>query len=122
MTGLLLSFDPKCQTELVSAVTTELDRHGLVYTVAFVDTFVDPRLQISGGELIGQAILDLIEEIVEYVQGVNVCRVCGRPATWMRATQFSGNFYFCADHARQESDFGKSDDSYFHWKELALVI
>lgn len=44
---------------------------------------------------------------------------CGKPATWVRHTQFSGSHPFCTDHAKQEEDFGKSDTSYFFWKELS---
>lgn len=43
---------------------------------------------------------------------------CGRPATWVRHTQFAGSHPFCSEHARQEADFGEGDPSYFFWKEL----
>lgn len=43
---------------------------------------------------------------------------CGKPATWVRHTQFAGSHPFCAEHAKQEDNFGKSDPSYFFWKEL----
>lgn len=48
-----------------------------------------------------------------------LCGLCGRQATWVRYTQFSGNHYFCLRHAEKESDFGQEDPSYFVWKKLA---
>lgn len=48
-----------------------------------------------------------------------VCE-CGRPATWVRHTQFSGSHYFCTIHAEKEEDFGKSDPSYFYWEKLPV--
>jgi hypothetical protein len=44
---------------------------------------------------------------------------CGKPATWVRHTQFAGSHPFCAEHAKMEEDFGQSDSSYFFWKELS---
>lgn len=44
---------------------------------------------------------------------------CGKPATWVRHTQFAGNHPFCSEHAKKEADFGQSDSSYFFWKELS---
>lgn len=43
------------------------------------------------------------------------CLECNKPAEWVRRTQFSGNHPYCDEHARQESDFGKEDNSYFYW-------
>ena len=48
----------------------------------------------------------------------NLYCFCGKPATWVRYTQFSGNHPFCTEHAKLENDFGKSDPSYFFWKEI----
>ena len=45
------------------------------------------------------------------------CIVCKKPAKWVRSTQFSGDHYYCAEHAQQEEDFGKSD-SYAFWYEV----
>lgn len=44
---------------------------------------------------------------------------CGKPAAWVRRTQFAGTHPFCAEHAKQESDFGQSDPSDFFWRELS---
>ena len=46
------------------------------------------------------------------------CSECGKPATWIRNTQFAGKHPFCTQDAEKESDFGKSDSSYFYWKQL----
>lgn len=45
------------------------------------------------------------------------CIKCSKSATWIRYTQFSGNHPFCEKCAKEEADFGKSDSSYFSWKE-----
>ena len=44
------------------------------------------------------------------------CRECGRPAVWVRFTQFPGNRRLCARHAEEQEDFGK-DDPYFLAKQ-----
>jgi hypothetical protein len=44
------------------------------------------------------------------------CLECSEPAVWVRRTQFSGSHYYCELHAKQQDDFGTSEDSY--WKEL----
>jgi hypothetical protein len=49
------------------------------------------------------------------------CIVCGRPAVWVRFTQFSGNHGFCARHAEEQEDFGKDDPSYFFWAKREEV-
>ncbi len=36
---------------------------------------------------------------------------CGKPATWVRHTQFSESHPFCTEHAKKEDDVGKSDPS-----------
>jgi hypothetical protein len=43
---------------------------------------------------------------------------CGNIALWVRDTQFAGSHYFCEWHAKQESDFGKADPSYFTWERI----
>jgi hypothetical protein len=43
------------------------------------------------------------------------CAFCDKPAQWVRATQFAGNHFFCDEHAKKESDFGKDGGSYFFW-------
>lgn len=45
------------------------------------------------------------------------CIVCKKPSKWVRSTQFSGDHHYCAEHAQQEEDFGKSD-SYAFWYEV----
>jgi hypothetical protein len=44
---------------------------------------------------------------------------CGKPATWVRKTQFAGTHPYCTEYAKRENDFGRSDSSYFFWKELS---
>ena len=46
------------------------------------------------------------------------CLECGKPACWVRMTQFAGDHYFCDEHARKEDNFGKEDPSYFFWSKL----
>lgn len=48
-----------------------------------------------------------------------MCCKCNEPATWIRHTQFAGSHPFCITHAEQEENFGKSDPSYFYWKEIS---
>lgn len=43
---------------------------------------------------------------------------CGSQADWVRCTQFSGDHFFCENHARLEANFGQRDDSYFYWMEI----
>jgi hypothetical protein len=53
------------------------------------------------------------------------CDECGLPAKWVRATQFSGNHFFCEEHAQKEKDFGQVDPSYFVWrlvKEVRSIV
>lgn len=45
------------------------------------------------------------------------CMMCGKPATWVRSTQFAGDHPFCEEHAKQESDFC-DNDSYTFWYEV----
>jgi endogenous inhibitor of DNA gyrase (YacG/DUF329 family) len=49
----------------------------------------------------------------------HVCLECGKPADWVRSTQFAGDHPFCDEHARKEPDFEKDGDSYFYWYEVA---
>ncbi len=51
---------------------------------------------------------------------VPCCEKCDEPATWVRRTQFNGDFYFCSVHAAEQKDFGKEDSSYFVWRGLPL--
>lgn len=44
---------------------------------------------------------------------------CGKPATWVRRTQFAGSHPFCTEHAKQEEDFG-TGSSYSFWKEIPV--
>jgi predicted amidophosphoribosyltransferase len=46
------------------------------------------------------------------------CCKCGKPATWIRRTQFAGDHPFCTECAKKEKNFGDSDPSYFDWKEV----
>lgn len=50
------------------------------------------------------------------------CDECGQPAKWVRATQFSGNHYFCEEHAHQEKNFGAEDPSYFVWRRANMKV
>jgi hypothetical protein len=43
---------------------------------------------------------------------------CGKPATWVRHTQFSGSHPFCTKHAEQEENFGQLNPSDFFWIEI----
>jgi hypothetical protein len=45
------------------------------------------------------------------------CLECEKEAKWMKSTQFSGDFPYCAKHARAEEDFMKSD-SYSFWYRI----
>ena len=45
------------------------------------------------------------------------CNECSKPAEFVRRTQFAGNHYFCADHAKQEEDFGTKGES-FRWESF----
>lgn len=45
------------------------------------------------------------------------CIICGRPAVWVRSTQFAGDHPFCEEHAKAEKGFGEND-SYEFWYNL----
>jgi endogenous inhibitor of DNA gyrase (YacG/DUF329 family) len=45
------------------------------------------------------------------------CMICGKPAVWIRSTQFAGDHPFCKEHAEAESDF-EENDSYAYWYEV----
>jgi len=49
---------------------------------------------------------------------MNRCLECGKPADWIRHTQFSGDHPYCEEHAKAESDFGQ-EDSYTYWENIA---
>ena len=46
------------------------------------------------------------------------CCECDKPATWMRSTQFAGDHPYCEYHAKLQSDFYDTPDSYGYWYEL----
>lgn len=46
------------------------------------------------------------------------CMECGAPADYIRHTQFAGNHPFCEKHAKEQTDFGVEDPSYFFWEKL----
>jgi endogenous inhibitor of DNA gyrase (YacG/DUF329 family) len=46
-----------------------------------------------------------------------VCIMCGKPADWIRSTQFAGDHPFCEQHAKKEDDFGVND-SYEYWYNI----
>lgn len=46
-----------------------------------------------------------------------VCLICGKPADWVRSTQFAGEHPFCEEHAKKEEGFG-ANDSYEYWYQL----
>ena len=48
------------------------------------------------------------------------CLKCGKPAQWVRSTQFAGDHPYCEEHAREEDDFGE-DDSYTYWYKYTKV-
>ncbi len=43
------------------------------------------------------------------------CIECGKPAEWVRYTQFAGNHPYCYECAKQESDFLTDNPSYYSW-------
>lgn len=45
------------------------------------------------------------------------CSECSKEAKYLRATQFSGDHYFCEDHAILEERYGEND-SYQAWYEI----
>ena len=46
-----------------------------------------------------------------------VCLICGKPADWVRSTQFAGDHPYCEHHAKKEDDFGE-EDSYSYWYKI----
>lgn len=44
--------------------------------------------------------------------------MCDKDAKYCRYTQFSGNYPYCKEHAKLQSDFKKSDSSYFFWDKI----
>ena len=65
MAGILLAFDPDRATPLVRTVQQVLDDRRISYGVVFVENYAEPRLTIGSGELIGQEILDRLDDIEE---------------------------------------------------------
>ena len=60
----------------------------------------------------------VVLDTIVYVWGVMMkCLECEKEAKWMRSTQFSGDFPYCAKHARAEEDFMKND-SYEFWYRI----
>lgn len=49
------------------------------------------------------------------------CSECSKEAQYLRATQFSGDHYFCEDHAILEEDYGENN-SYAVWYEIVKVF
>jgi endogenous inhibitor of DNA gyrase (YacG/DUF329 family) len=50
------------------------------------------------------------------------CLECGKPANWIRHTQFAGDHPYCDEHARMEKDFDDMDDSYAYWSKVADLM
>ena len=46
------------------------------------------------------------------------CIECGKPAVWVRSTQFSGDHPYCLECALREKDFMKDDPSYRFWYKV----
>lgn len=65
MTGILLAFDPDRTTPLTDEVQQALDDRRIAYGVVFVESYAEPRLTAGSGELIGQEILDRLDDIEE---------------------------------------------------------
>ena len=47
---------------------------------------------------------------------------CFEDAVWVRSTQFSGDHPYCDIHAKQESNFGQEDASYFYWDTISEFL
>ena len=52
---------------------------------------------------------------------MKTCSECSKDAKYLRATQFSGDHYFCEDHAILEKDYGEND-SYQVWYEIVKIF
>lgn len=48
----------------------------------------------------------------------HTCVECGKPADWIRYTQFAGDHPYCTEHANLESDFLEDGDSYHYWGKI----
>lgn len=48
---------------------------------------------------------------------ITICLGCGKPATWIRHTQFAGSHPYCLVCAQKEDDF-LEEDSYEYWEDL----
>ena len=55
---------------------------------------------------------------VKVEAGFQICEKCGNTAEWIRKTQFTGEHYFCLQHAEAEENFMQEDPSSFVWVEL----
>ena len=65
------------------------------------------------------AAMEVARQVKLAAGGGHLCDDCSHTATWVRMTQFSGDHYFCGEHALKQPDFGKEDPSYFFWQEVA---
>ena len=45
------------------------------------------------------------------------CDICDKKAKWKLSTQFTGNLYFCKEHAKREVSY-KQNDSYETWIKI----
>lgn len=53
----------------------------------------------------------------ENLKVVRRCIECGKPAKYIRHTQFAGQHPYCKEHAELQSDFEESD-SYQYWAAI----
>jgi hypothetical protein len=56
-------------------------------------------------------------KLEEKTEKEQVC-FCGKPAEYVRYTQFAGDHYFCGECAKKEEDFMKDGGSYFVWGKI----
>ena len=68
MTGVMLSYDADRPSAMLAEVAKALVDHGVAYSVAFVDSFAEPRLSVEGVDLVGREILDRFDEILHLVR------------------------------------------------------
>lgn len=72
MASVMLTFDSDQVSQLTLDVRKALDDRGVAYAVAFVDGYVQPRLTVGGGELIGDEILANLDRIQRLAQTLSV--------------------------------------------------
>lgn len=48
------------------------------------------------------------------------CNDCNCPVSYVRCTQFAGDHFYCAEHAKREKDFGKPDKTGWHHDWCAI--